>query len=478
MRKNWLIDRRTALKGLGVALALPLLETMGWAETPKAGGGYKAPIRLGWMYMACGVSQKHFWPADAKTWPTTLSPTLEPLRPVIDQILLLDGVNNVERAPFDGAAHAIELSTWLTATKPNAEKRDTVNIAQSADQIAASHLGLYTVLPSLELGTRKNEHAGTGQEGLNNRYYTTGNYRTATQPLPVEVNPAEVYKRLFASRQSTPQKQGGPTVDAKQFARTGGDDGDNGTSLDRSMLDLVRESAGNLRKRVSADDQHQLDDYLDSVRSLEKRVVMIERQQAETAKMQASGKGAAQVQRSPPLDVKIPTGELKWSDHVKVLGDLMILAFQADITRVGTLIASMNHGMHYKELPFSESHHDLSHHENKAEKLDKIAQIDRFNIEQFSYLVSRMKSLKEAGGTLLDNTIFTWGSGLGDGHNHAWTRLPTIIAGGGGGTIRTGRYVPKVTGNQGDLLTGILTRAGVPMPKPVGFGTKMLAELS
>jgi len=478
MRKNWLIDRRTCLKGLGVALALPLLETMGWAETPKASGGYKAPVRLGWMFMPCGVSQGHFWPKDAKTWPTTLSPTLEPLRPVIDQILLLDGVDNVERSPFDGAAHAIELSTWLTATKPNADKRDVINIAASADQIAASHLGLYTVLPSLELGTRKNEHTGTGQDGLNNRYYTTGNYRTATQPLPVEVSPGEVYKRLFSSRQSTPQKKGGPAVDAAKFARTGGGEVDDSTSLDRSMLDLVSESAGNLRKRVSADDQHQLDDYLDSVRSLEKRVVMIERQQAEAAKMQASGKGAASVQRSPPLEVKIPTGDMKWSEHVKVLGDLLILAFQADITRVGTLIASMNHGINYPELPFSESHHDLSHHEGKAEKLDKIAVIDRFNIEQFSYLVQRMKSLKEAGGTLLDNTIFTWGSGLGDGHNHAWQRLPTVIAGGGGGTIRSGRYVPKVTGNQGDLLTGILARAGVPMPKPVGFGTKMLPELS
>jgi hypothetical protein len=475
MRKNWLIDRRTCLKGLGVALALPLLETMGWAENPRS-GGFKAPIRLGWMFMPCGVSQGHFWPKDAKTWPTTLSPTLEPLRPVIDDILLLDGVDNVERSPFDGAAHAIELSTWLTATKPNADKRDQVNIAPSADQIAAQQLGLYTVLPSLEVGTRKNEATGTGQEGLNNRYYTTGNYRTATQPLPVETSPAEVYKRLFASRQSTPQKKGGPTVDASKFASTA--TGEEGTSLDRSMLDLVRESAKDLRGRVSADDQHQLDDYMDSVRSLEKRVIAIERQQAESAKAQASGKGSANAQRSPPLEVKIPTGQVKWSEHVKVLGDLIILAFQADITRVGTLITSMNHGINYPELPFSESHHDLSHHEGKQEKLDKIAQIDRFNIEQFSYLVQRMKSLKEGGGTLLDNVIFTWGSGLGDGHNHTWKRLPTVIAGRGGGTIRSGRYVPKVTGNQGDLLTGILTRAGVPMPKPVGSGTKMLAELS
>ncbi len=477
MRKNWLIDRRTCLKGLGAALALPLLETMGWAETPKAGVP-KLPVRLGFMYMPCGVSQKHFWPGDAKTWPVTLPPSLEPLRPVIDQCLLLDGIDNVERAPFNGAAHAIELSTWLTATKPNADKRDLIDIAPSADQIAAQHLGLYTVLPSLELGTRKNERTGTGQEGLNNRYYTTGNYRTAHQPLPVEVSPAEVYKRLFASRQSTPQKSGGPAVDTSRFASTTGTD--DASSLDRSMLDLVGESGKNLRKRVSLDDQRQLDDYLDSVRSLEKRVVAIERQQAEAVRARAAGKGgaAAVVTRSPPLEVKLPTGEMKWSEHVKVLGDLLILAFQADITRVGTLIASMNHGINYPELPFSESHHDLSHHEGKAEKLDKIALIDRFNIEQYAYLIGRMRSLKEGPGTLLDNTIFMWGSGLGDGHNHAWTRLPTIIAGRGGGTIRTGRYVAKCDGNQGDLLSAILARAGVPATRPIGFGTKLMPDLS
>ena len=478
MRKNWLIDRRTCLKGLGVALALPLLETMGWAENPKS-GGYKPPVRLGWMYMPNGVSQGHFWPKDAKTWLTTLSPSLEPLRPVVEHILVLDGLDNLDRAPFHQNGHILALAGWLTAAKPNPDKRDQINIAPSADQIAAEHLGLYTALPSLELGTRRNGGNGTGQDGLHTQYMTTGSYRTATQPLPVETSPGEVYKRLFTSRQSKQLKSGGPKVDPTQFKNTGGTAGtEEGTSLDRSMLDLVREGATDLRKQVSNDDQHQLDDYMDSVRSLEKRVIAIERQQAEAVKAAASGKSTTSIQRSPPLEVKIPTGEMKWSEHVKVLGDLLILAFQSDATRVGTLITSYNQGLSYPELPFSDFHHDLSHHQKRPEILDKIAQIDRFNIEQFSYLVSRMKSLKEGSGTLLDNVIFTWGSGLGDGHGHTTTRLPTVIAGGGGGTIRSGRYVPKVTGNQGDLLTGILARAGVPMPKPIGCGTKMLPELS
>jgi hypothetical protein len=475
MRTSWLIDRRTCLKGLGVSLALPLLETMGWADTPK--GGYKAPVRIGFMFMPCGVNRDKFWPTDAATFPVTLPSSLEPLRPVVDQCLVLNGIDNIPRKPFEGAAHAIELSTWLTATIPDPAKRDTINIAPSADQIAAQHLGLYTALPSLELGTRKNEASGTGQEGLNNRYYTTGNYRSATQPLPVETSPAEVLKRLFASRQSTPRKQGGPAVDPGAFT-AGAPTTDDG-SLDRSMLDLVLDGAKNLRNRISIDDQRQLDDYLETVQSLEKRVAAIERQQAEAARSKGGkGDAGAAIARSAPIEITIPTGTPKWSEYVRVLGDLLILAFQTDITRVGTLIASMNHGINYPELGFSESHHENSHHGNDPVKLEKVAKIDRFNIEQFAYLVGRMKGLREGAGTLLDNTIFMWGSGLGDGNNHTNQGLPCIIAGKGGGSIRTGRYVAKCSGNQGDLLTAILARAGVALPTPIGIGTKLLPDLS
>src|SRR5262249_14680148 len=157
-----LIDRRTCLKGLGASLALPLLESMGWAE-PRAA---KLPVRIGFMYMPDGVNQKEFWPATPAAFPQLLPSSLEPLRPVVSECLLLDGIDNVNRNPFNDAAHAIELSSWLTATLPDATRRDTINIAPSADQIAAEQLGQYTVLPSLELGTKANEVSGIGQEGL------------------------------------------------------------------------------------------------------------------------------------------------------------------------------------------------------------------------------------------------------------------------------------------------------------------------
>jgi len=474
MDKRWLIDRRTCLKGLGACLGLPLLESMGWAERP-APAGPKLPVRLGFMYMPDGVNQKDFWPANPGAFPQLLPPTLEPLRPVADQCLLLDGIDNVNRSPFNDAAHAIELSTWLTATLPDANRRDTVSIAPSADQIAAEQLGQYTPLPSIELGTRANELTGIGQDGLNKRYYTTGSFRTATQPLPVMVSPSEVYKRLFSTRGAA-HRAGGPEVDADQF-QGAPSAVPREESLDRSMLDLVRESANDLKRRVSRDDQAQLDDYMDSLRALEKRVAAVERQRASVVKAPTAPPPASTTARSAPLDVKIPTGDLAWSEHVKVLGDLLVLAFQTDSTRVGTLITSMNQGIRYPELAISEAHHDCSHHGNDPAKLALISKIDRFNIEQFAYIVGRMKSLREGPGTLLDNTIFMWGSGLGDGDSHTHQRLPTLIAGKGGGTVKPGRYV-KEHGNQGDLLTAILARAGVKLAKPVGIGTKLLQELS
>ncbi len=477
MRRSWQISRRTCLKGIGAAIGLPLLETMGWADPPK-GGAYRPTVRLGFMYHPCGIWPADFWPTNAAAYPAVLPPNLEPLRPVIDQCLLIDGLRG---PPTSGhyPPHARELSAWLTASLYKLEDRTKIDIAPSADQVAAQHIGLYTVVPSLELGFRDNAATGLGEDGVTNRYYTTGNFRSATQPLPLEISPAAVYKRLFSSRQSVRRKKGGPDIDPAKFV--------NGEaapaaeeSLDRSMLDIVWGGAKDLRGRVSVDDGRRLDDYLDTLRSLEQRITAIERQQAETARNQVAAKGAkAKPQVSSPLiEVTIPAGTPAWSEHIKLMGDLMILAFQADLTRVCTLIGSHVHAVSYPEIDINDSHHDLSHTEKNADKIAKLTRVDHFAIEQFAYIVGRMKSLREGPGTLLDNCIMTWGSGMDHGDHH-FDRLPTIVAGKGGGTIRTGRYVTCAAGaNNGDLLTGLLARAGVPMDKPFGCGTKMLAELA
>lgn len=476
MRKNWLIDRRTVLKGMsGLALGLPLLEAMGWAETPKAGGAYKPPVRLGFVYHACGVWIDAFWPKDPATYPVTLPPTLEPLREVADQCLLLDNVKGAEDGKPWPPPHCREISSWLTAAMPNRAKPGEIDLAISADQIAANAIGVYTPVPSLELAFRDNSATGLGEQGYNNRYYKVCNFAGPTQPLPVETSPANVYKRLFSSRQSRPRKSGtGPAADTSKFAVT--QDGD-GQSLDRSMLDLILGGAKDLRGNVGVADQRRLDEYLDSLRALEKRVDAIERQQAEAAREKAGrGKNSkAGFTSSPPIEVKVPSGPVKWSEHMRVMCDLMILAWQTDLTRVCTLIGDHVHAISFPEVGVNDSHHEISHNDN-PDKPPKIMKVDRFAIEQYAYLITKMKSLKEGPGTLLDNCIVMWGSGMDQGW-HSFKRLPTIIAGRGGGTIRTGRYA-KANGNIGDLLMAILARAGVNVDKPIGCGTKLLAELA
>jgi hypothetical protein len=485
MRRQWLISRRTCLRGLGVALALPLLETMGWADPPK-GTTFKAPVRLGFVFKTCGVLPEKFWPTEAKSFPVTLPPSLEPLRPVISDCLVLDGINSVPKGIVSGEAHWYEICSWLTQATPGAKDRGVIDLGISADQLAARLIGHYTPLPSLELGTRNNVATGTTGMGTNNRYSTTANYRSASEPLPVETNPGNVLRRLFASRGTAGRRSAGPVIDPARFTTAGADDVDIERSLEASMLDRVLGNAKDLRRQVSLGDQRQLDSYLDSVRGLEKRIASIEqREAAETAAALAAklnkgkkAKPGANEVWSEPIEVKIPAGSMTWSEHVRVMSDLMVLAFQCDLTRVCTLIPSHGSDMRYPELNSPDAHHPLSHHRGDQAKKDEIAKIDRFHVEQFAHLVGTMKTLREGPGTLLDHSAILWGSGLGDGDNHSHDRIAAIVAGKAGGTIRTGRYVPKAAGNQSDLLTGLLARAGVPMEKPFGNGTGMLADLA
>src|SRR4051794_8250305 len=242
MRSNLLISRRTCLRGLGVALALPLMETMGWADVPTgaAAAAYKPPVRLGFMYMPQGVIPERFWPTDPAAFLESPPPILEPLRPVLDQCLVINGINGVPINPLNGAPHALELSTWLTATLPDTHKRDVVNIAISADQIAANYVGAFTPLPSLELATMPQTHM-EHQEGLNEAYYSHCSFRGPTQPMPAEINPRVVLKRLF---QCLEKSKAGATAESVAADK-----------LDRSMLDLVLGGAKDLRGKLSTADQ-------------------------------------------------------------------------------------------------------------------------------------------------------------------------------------------------------------------------------
>ncbi len=463
MNHRNLLHRRACLRGIGATLALPLLETMGWAEKLNGKPAAKPPVRIGFMYMPHGVIMDQFWPATPESFLKTPPPALESLRPILTECLLMKGISGTPISPFNGAPHALELSTWLTASLPDARKRNQINIAISADQIAANYVGAMTSLPSLELATMPQTHK-EHQEGLNEGYYSHCSFRSPTQAVPAEINPRSVLNRLFQKKDGS---SNGPL--SAEAARA--------EALDRSMLDLVLSGAKDLRRTLPQDDQHKLDEYLDSVRCVERRIAAIEYRQKEAA-LEAAGVSPSKrrASDSPPIDVKIPEGD-KRSEYMQVMCDLNVLAFQTDTTRVSTYIGSTPNGVSYPELGFNDEHHSQTHHNNEAGKVAKIAAITNFNISQFAYMVKKMHSLREGDGTLLDNCIMMWGSGLEDGNKHTRENLPFIVAGRGGGSIKTGQYLANIKGNQGDLLTTLLTCAGIPLDRPIGIATKQISEM-
>lgn len=455
MASKFLLDRRTCLRGLGATLALPLLDSMGWAE--PAAKANKPPVRLSFMYMPHGVIMDQFWPKSPENFLTAPPPALESLRPVLDRCLLFKGIAGVPNAPFQGAPHALELSTWLTARIPNPSRRNRIDIGISADQIAANYVGGFTSLPSLELATMPQTHK-ENQDGLNEGYYSHCSYSSPTQALPAEINPRTVLNRLLGHAD---RNGGGAQTDP----------------LDRQLLDLVLGGARDLRRRLPQSDQEKLDEYLDSVRSVERRIAAIELRQQE-AGLAKAGISSSQLKSkdSPPIEIKMPEGD-KRSEYMQVMCDLNVLAFQTDTTRVSTYIGSTPNGVSYPELGFSNEHHSQTHHENRPEPVSKVAAITAFNISQFAYMVKKMANLREGEGTLLDNCIMMWGSGLEDGNKHTRENLPFIIAGCGGGSLKTGRFLENIQGNQGDLLTTLLACMGVPLDRPLGIATKQIKEM-
>ena len=454
MDNRFLVDRRTWLKGAGVSLALPFMDSLGWAT---GGKGTKPPVRLAFMYMPHGVIMDQFWPKSQEAFLNSPPPIIKSLQPVMDQCLMMKGISGVPITPFKGAPHALELSTWLTARLPDADTRSRINIAISADQIMANYVGAHTSLPSLELATMPQTWK-ENQEGLHEAYYSYCSYRSPTQPVPAEIDPRNVLNRLFGKR----GKAGGATKT---------------NPLDRQMLDRVLRGARDLRRTLAKTDQMKLDEYLDSVRAVERRIAAIESRQQEAALEKAGVRSSKRhATDSAPIEVKIPEGD-KRSEYMQVMCDLTILAFQTDTTRVSTYIGSRPNGASYPELGFPDSHHSQTHYGKDKEKIRKVAAINEFNVAQFAYMVKKMHDLKEGEGTLLDNCIMMWGSGLEDGNRHMRENLPFILAGKGGGALKTGRFLPNIKGNQGDLLTTLLSCVGVPLDRPIGIATKQINEI-
>jgi hypothetical protein len=410
------ISRRTVLRGLGTAIALPWLEAMSPAlSLANASSTTKPfPTRMAFFYVPNGVHMADWTPPTDGT-DFELPYILEPLKAFKDDMLVLSGLAQDNAfAKGDGPGdHARSLACFLTGVHP--KKTDGANIKAgiSVDQVAAQRVGNRTRFPSLELGCDRGAQSGNCDSGYSCAYSSNISWRSESVPTGKEINPRLVFERLFSNHLT----------------------GEVGTSrakrerYKQSILDFVAEDARALQTRLGANDQRKVDEYLTSLRELEIRLTRSETEPST----------AADTVPGFTKPVGIPKD---YQEHIRLMCDLLLLAFQGDLTRVSTFMyANEGSNKSYSFLGVPEGHHDLSHHGNDINKFIKISQINNFHMTQFAYLLEKMKSIREGDGTMLDNTMIVYGSGIGDGNRHNHDDLPIILVGRGGGTIQTGRHV-------------------------------------
>ena len=405
------ISRRTVLRGLGVSLALPWLEAMVPASV-LAADAVKSPTRMAFLYVPNGVMMESWTPAKEGA-DFELPKTLLPLKGVREDLTVLTGLTADKARPNgDGPGdHARAMSAFLTGAQPKKTAGANIKVGVSVDQHVAQKVGKATKFASLEIGCEGGRQAGNCDSGYSCAYSSTIAWRTESSPVAKETNPRLVFERLFGN---------GKGLDAKAYRESG---------YKRSLLDFVAEDAKDLKRQLGQNDQRKLDEYLSGVREIEQRVSRVEKV--------TDFKGV-------PGNAKAPSGFPRHlGEHIRLLGDMMVLAFQADLTRVCTFVfANEGSNRPYRaEIGVSEGHHDLSHHERKKEKQDKIQRINAFHVEQLAYVIGKLKEAKEGGRSLLDSCMIAYGSGNSDGNRHNHDNLPILLFGKGNGTIKSGRHV-------------------------------------
>ena len=403
------LSRRTALKGLGVSLGLPWLESVASAA---GGAGVVPPRRMAFLFVPNGVNLRN-WTPEREGFAFDLPFILEPLDNVRDDLLILSGLTHDKgRANGDGPGdHARSASVFLTGAQPRKTDGSNIRSGVSVDQAAAQQIGNATRFASLELGCEPGRSAGNCDSGYSCAYSSNIAWAGESSPVGKEVDPRLVFQRLF----------GDGNVSDTQRAQAQRD------ALRQSILDFVADDAERLQRRLGRSDQRKLDEYLTGVREIERR---IEHSQSEAID-------------SDLVEYPSPDGiPDDYAEHIRLMCDMMVLAFQTDSTRIATfMLANAGSNRGYRPIDVPDGHHDLSHHGGDAVKLDKIRRINRFHVTQLAYLLDRMKSIQEADGTLLDNSMVMYGSGLSDGNRHNNEDLPVLLAGRGGGSVDTGRHV-------------------------------------
>jgi hypothetical protein len=442
------LARRTFLRGAGVTMALPLLDAMVPALRATRLSAANPATRLGFVYVPNGIIQKAWLPSKAGVG-YEFATTMKPLEPFRDKMLVLSNLmQNGGRALGDGAGdHARAGATWLTGVHPKRTEGSDLRAGISADQVAAREFGKKTQFGSLEIGLEEPSLAGNCDSGYSCAYTNTISWRSPTTPNPMEVNPRAVFERLFGDGESTD-----PQARLKVM------------NEDRSLLDFVRGDIARLQPSLGARDKSKLEEYLEGIRDIERRIQKAEEQ-------------SASVQM--PL-LERPSGiPDDFEDHAKLMSDLMVIAFQTDMTRViSFMMAREGSNRSYRSVGVPDGHHSVTHHQNDPEKIAKTMKIDQLHVKTFSYLVNKMDATKDGDGTLLDHSMLLFGSSISDGNAHTHHDLPLVLVGGANCNIKGGRhirYAPETPMN--NLLVTMLDRAGIPA-ETLGDSTGKLDQLS
>jgi len=437
------LSRRTVLRGVGAALALPLLDSMvpAFAQPTRV-------LRFGAIYVPNGMSLPHFFPVSSEPG-FTLSPILQPLAPVRDYLNVFSGLSNLE-AQAEGSEgvgdHSRGSGTFLTGVHIRKTEGSDIRAGISVDQIAAQSIGQDTQVRSLGLAMESNEIAGACDAGYSCAYLNTISWATPTTPLPMERDPRAVFELLFGGSDSTDR--------AARLASI---------RQDQSVLDIVNADANRLSRTLGRGDRLKLDEYLDAIRGVEHRIHTAE----------------AQSDRELPL-VEKPRGiPSSFGAHATLLYELLALAFQADMTRVFTfLFTRETTARAYPEVGVPDSHHQLSHAISDPDAQERVARVNAFHVAIFGSFLERLRTTPDGDGSLLDNVMIVYGAGIGNGNLHSHDNLPIVLMGGGGGSITGNRHhVLTQDTPLTNLYVMILDKLGVPIDR-VGDSTGPLEGLS
>ena len=436
------LPRRTFLRGLGVTLSLPLLDSMVPALVAQTKTAANPSPRVGFVYLPHGAIMDQWTPA-AEGMGFEFTRILKPLEPFRDRLNIVSQLHH--RAADTTAVHSLSPTTWLSGVRPKPTQGADAFAGVTADQIAAQHIGQETPLPSLELATE--DHSGLLGECDRDYgciYMNTLSWRTPTTPLPMEINPRKVFERMFG--------QGGSA--AERQARS---------QEDRSILDAIRREASGLERTLGPQDRATLGQYLDNVREIERRI------------QTASNAHAAASITLPDEPVGIP---YSFEEHINLMYDLAALAYQANVTRVFTFMAAREvSNRTYPQVGVPDGHHATSHHQNKPDKIEKLVKIQNYHVSLFARFLEKLKATPDGDGSLLDHSIILFGSNMSNSNLHNHYPLPALLAGGAAGRLKGGRHLKCAEHTpMTNLLLTVLDKAGITMEK-LGDSTGELVDL-